>query len=206
MTKGILSIAMGCCFIFGHGQKVKSKTKCYDLDEVLKVVPTALYKPHLTASKSFKINILENTSSVTKYVEKGRLHLVNKKMKGYRVQKLEHSRPYLTYKAKLTLENMGSRFAKKSEGSYFTVSSITRTLEDQCRLRKVNSNASLGVSSHNYGNSFDISYVRFNGALKVNSKLEKKLEEVLAHYQKLGRIHYIKESQQSCYHVTVRNY
>lgn len=189
----------------GKAQK-KGSSKCYDLNQIMKVVPTDLYKPHLNAAQSFKIKILENSSIVQKYIDKGRLHSVNKKMKGYKVQKLEHSRPYLTYKAKLTLENMGSRFFKKTDGKFFTVSSITRTLEDQCRLRKVNTNASLGISSHNYGNSFDISYVRFDGVLKVNTKLEKKLEEVLSHYKKLGRIYYIKEMQQSCYHVTVRNY
>ncbi len=183
-----------------------NKLDCYDLDQVLKVQPTPLYKPHIDASKGFNIKLLQKTSHVQKYIDNGRLKSVNKKMKGYRVQNLEHSRPYLNYKAKLTLEKLGSKFFTKSDGSYFTVSSITRTLEDQCRLRKVNSNASLGISSHNYGNSFDISYVRFDGALKHNPKLLKKLEEVLEYYRKLGRLHYIKEKQQSCYHVTVRNY
>lgn len=205
MMKWLLTLVLVLSFFNGNAQK-KNQAKCYDLDQVLKVVPTDLYKSHLEASKGFKVKILENTGTVQKYIDKGKLQSVNKKMKGYKIQKLEYSRPYLTYKAKLTLENMASRFFKKTDGSHFTVSSITRTLEDQCRLRKVNTNASLGVSSHNYGNSFDISYVRFDGVLKVNSKLEKKLEEVLSHYQKLGRIYYIKEMQQSCYHVTVRNY
>jgi hypothetical protein len=94
----------------------------------------------------------------------------------------------------------------KKQGNVFTVSSITRTLEDQCRLRRVNSNAALGISSHNYGNSFDISYVRFNGVLKHNPKMEAALEKVLKYYYDLGRIYYIKEKQQSCYHITVKNY
>ena len=182
------------------------KNNCYDLDEVLKVEPTPLYKPHLDASKAFNIKILKSTSSVQKYINSGKLKSVNKSGKGYKIQKLEYSRPYLTYKAKITLERIGSKFSKDSKGSKLTISSITRTLDDQCRLRKVNSNASLGISSHNYGNSFDISYVRFNGVLQRNSKLENKLEEVLEYYKKLGRLYYIKEKQQACYHVTVRNY
>ncbi len=181
------------------------KSSCYDLDEVLKVEATPLYKPHLAASKGFNVKILQNTKSVQRYIDSGKFKSVNKKSRGIRVQKLEYSRPYLTYKAKLTLERIGNRFADATK-SYMTVSSITRTLEDQCRLRKVNSNASLGISSHNYGNSFDISYVRFDGVLKRNPKLEKELEKVLKYYEKLGRIYYIKESYQACFHVTVRNY
>ena len=109
-------------------------------------------------------------------------------------------------KAKATLEKIAARFSKETKGNTFTVSSITRTLEDQCRLRRVNSNASLGISSHNYGNSFDISYVRFNNKLQINPKMEAALEKVLKYYADAGRIFYIKERQQSCFHITVRNY
>ena len=194
-------------FLFSQSstaQKSK-KASCYDLDQIMKVEATPLYKPHLVSSKSFKIDLLENTADVQKYINNGKLKSVNGKMRGYRVQKLGHSRPYLTYKAKLNLEKLGNHFANETK-SYFTVTSITRTLEDQCNLRKVNKNVSLGISSHNYGNSFDISYKRFDGVVKHNPKLEKKLEETLEHFRKMGRIHYIKEKQQACYHVTVRNY
>lgn len=179
---------------------------CYDFKAVLKVEPTALYKPHLEASKSFNVNILKNTSQVQKYINKGKFHPVKKRGKGYRVQKLDYSRAYLVSKAKSTLEKIGSRFSKETKERTFTVSSITRTLEDQCRLRKVNSNASMGISSHNYGNSFDISYVRFDNKLKSNPKMEAALEKVLKYYADAGRIYYIKERQQSCFHITVRNY
>ena len=195
-------------FFYGYfySQVSKKSIPCYDLTEVLKVEPTPLYKPHLEASKRFNINILKNTSQVQKYINKGKFVTINKVGKGYRVQKLEYSRAYLVLKAKSTLEKIGSRFSKETKGHTFTVSSLTRTLEDQCRLRKVNSNASLGISSHNYGNSFDISYVRFNNTLKPNPKLEAALEKVLKYYADAGRIYYIKERQQSCFHTTVRNY
>lgn len=187
-------------------QAAKKTIPCYDLTEVLKVEPTPLYKPHLDASRSFNVNILKNTSQVQKYINKGKFHTVKKSGKGYKVQKLDYSRAYLVSKAKTTLEKIGSRFSKETKGHTFTVSSITRTLEDQCRLRKVNANASLGISSHNYGNSFDISYVRFNNKLKTNPKLEVALEKVLKYYADAGRIYFIKERQQSCFHITVRNY
>jgi len=179
--------------------------ECYDLKTVLKVEPTELYKPHLLASQNFGVNLLENTKTVDKYIAKGKFVKVKKKSRGYRLQALEYSRPYLVKKARTTLERMANQFATNTK-SFFVVSSVTRTLEDQCRLRKVNSNASLGISSHNYGAAFDISYVRFDHKLKVNPKLEKELGKLLEEYKNLGRIFYIKEKQQSCYHVTVRNY
>lgn len=191
---------------FVNSQTSTKILPCYDLSSILKVEPTLLYKPHLDASKSFNVNILKNTSQVQKYINKGKFHTVKKTGKGYKVQKLEYSRPYLVSKAKATLEKIAARFSKETKGSTFTVSSITRTLEDQCRLRRVNSNASLGISSHNYGNSFDISYVRFNNKLQINPKMEAALEKVLKYYADAGRIFYIKERQQSCFHITVRNY
>ena len=195
------------CFLSQcFGQEKEENLLCYDLDEILKVEPTALYKPHIDASKSFNIKILKTTSTVQKYVDNGKFHKVKKTGKGYRVQKLDYSRAWLVSKAYLSLEKIASRFSKNTGGSYFTVTSITRTLHDQCRLRKVNSNASLGISSHNYGNSFDISYVRFNGVHRPDEKLEAELEKVLTYYYNQGRIFYIKEKQQSCFHVTVKNY
>ncbi|SHF11294.1 DUF5715 family protein [Chryseobacterium takakiae] len=189
-----------------HSQETKKKLPCYDLTEVLKVEPTVLYKPHLDASKSFGIKILNDSKAVQKYINNGKFHKINKSGKGYRVQKLDYSRAWMVSKGKLMLERIGARFSKETKGNVFTVSSITRTLEDQCRLRKVNTNASLGISSHNYGNSFDISYVRFNGVLRNNPTLEASLEKVLKYYYNAGRIFYIKERQQSCFHITVKNY
>lgn len=189
-----------------HSQQSKKVLPCYDLSEVLKVEATPLYKPHLDASKSFNVKLLKTTGTVQKYINSGKFHSIKKSGKGYKVQKLDYSRAWMVPKGKATLEKIGARFSKETKGHTFTVSSITRTLEDQCRLRRVNSNASLGISSHNYGNSFDISYVRFNGVLRNNPKMEAALEKVLKYYVNAGRIYYIKEKQQSCFHVTVRNY
>lgn len=206
MGKCLCLILVSFTFNIYYCQASKKILPCYDLTEVLKVEPTALYKPHLDASKSFGIKLLKDSKTVQKYTNNGKFHKIRKKAKGYRIQKLDYSRAYMVSKAKIMLEKIGSRFSKETKGNTFTVSSITRTLEDQCRLRKVNSNASLGISSHNYGNSFDISYVRFNDVLKYNPKMEIALEKVLKYYANAGRIYYIKEKQQSCYHVTVRNY
>ncbi|EJL74794.1 DUF5715 family protein [Chryseobacterium populi] len=206
MKKFLCVIFMSFIFSFYYSQATKKAFPCYDLTEVLKVEPTPLYKPHLDASKSFGVKLLKDTKTVQKYINNGKFHKIKKTGKGYRIQKLDYSRAYMVSKAKITLEKMGARFSKETKGRTFTVSSMTRTLEDQCRLRRVNSNASLGISSHNYGNSFDISYVRFNNVLKYNPKMEAALEKVLRYYANAGRIYYIKEKQQSCYHITVRNY
>lgn len=206
MGRVFCTILVSFTFNFHYSQAAKKVLPCHDLAEVLKVEPTELYKPHLDASKSFGVKLLKDSKTVQKYISSGKFHKIKKTGKGYRVQKLDYSRAWMVSKGKLMLEKMGARFSKETKGHTFTVSSITRTLEDQCRLRRVNSNASLGISSHNYGNSFDISYVRFNDVLKYNPKMEAALEKVLKYYYNLGRIYYIKEKQQSCYHITVRNY
>ncbi|WP_449389357.1 DUF5715 family protein [Chryseobacterium lineare] len=205
--KKILCLVLFSMMCGAYFPQVAKKTlPCYDLTEVLKVEPTMLYKPHLDASKSFGIKLLKDSKTMQKYINNGKFHKISKSGRGYRVQKLDYSRAWMVSKGKLMLQKIATRFSKETKGSTFTVSSITRTLEDQCRLRKINTNASLGISSHNYGNSFDISYVRFNGVLRYNSKLEIALERVLKYYYDAGRIYYIKERQQSCFHITVRDY
>lgn len=178
--------------------------KCDDLDKILKNKPTPLYEKHLDASKKFNIKILKNAKNISSYKKTGKLTTVKELGKGYRIQKLQYSRPVLVPQAKFILRDIAKNFYKKANGSTLTYTSLTRTLEDQCKLRKVNTNASIGLSSHNYGNSFDVSYVRFNDRLARNERLEKILEKLLKEYEKNGKIYFIKEKQQSCYHITVR--
>lgn len=206
MKKYIGLFFLSFSFCIYSAQVARKAFPCYDLSQVMRVEPTPLYKPHLDASKSFGIKLLEDSKAVQKYINNGKFHKIKKSGKGYRVQKLDYSRPWMVSKGKSMLEKIGARFSKETKGHTFTVSSITRTLEDQCRLRRVNSNAALGISSHNYGNSFDISYVRFNNVLRYNPKMELALEKTLKYYYDLGKIYYIKERQQSCFHVTVKNY
>lgn len=124
---------------------------------------------------------------------------------GYKVDPLTHSHPYLSLRSKKVLEELGRTFqALAGEGNYFTVSSATRTIEQQKKLKKRNRNAADGNSSHSYGVSFDISYIRFNGVKSYDRKAQKNLEAVLKHFQKENKIFVIKERRQACYHVTVR--
>ena len=192
------------CFLF-FTLSLNAQKSCYDLDRILAVVPTPLYEKHLKASKKFDVKVLKDDKTVTKYRSNGKLSPVKRLGKGYRIQKLTHSRALLVPKAESMLLAIAKEFSKRTKGSTLTFTSLTRTLEDQCNLRKVNPNASLGLSSHNYGNSFDISYVRFNDRLARNDRLEKILNTLLKEYEKAGKIYYIKEKQQSCFHVTVRS-
>lgn len=190
--------------IFGLSVQVNAQKKCYDMGKILAVVPSPLYAQHLSASKKFKVSILKDDKTIKKYRSNGKLSPVKKIGKGYRISKLDHSRALLVPKAETMLLEIAKKFSSKTKGSTLTFTSLTRTLEDQCNLRKVNPNASIGLSSHNYGNSFDISYVRFNDRLAKNERLEKILHEILKDYEKAGKIYFIKERQQSCFHVTVR--
>jgi hypothetical protein len=143
MKKFLFVIFVSFIYTSHYSQMAKKILPCYDLTEVLKVEPTALYKPHLDASKSFGVKLLKDSKTVQKYINSGKFHKIKKSGKGYRVQKLDYSRGWMVSKGKLMLEKMGARFSKETKGHTFTVSSITRTLEDQCRLRKINSNAAL---------------------------------------------------------------
>lgn len=193
-------------FLFFSVSAVSAQSgNCNDYEQILKAKPTPLYEKHLKASQKFNIKILKNTQTVAGYRELGRLSPVKNLGKGYRIQTLKYSRAVLVPKAKTLLKDIAKTFSGKTKGSTLTFTSLTRTLEDQCKLRKVNSNASIGVSSHNYGNSFDISYVRFNDRLEHNPRLEKILENLLKSYENSGKIYFIKEKQQSCFHVTVRS-
>lgn len=180
------------------------KSKCTDMEQIMKVKPTPLYEKHLQASKKFSTKAIKDAKTAANKKSAGKLVSVKELGKGYRIQKLEYSRAMLVPAAKTALREIAKRFSSKAKGSTLTFTSLTRTLEDQCKLRKVNENASRGLSTHNFGNAFDVSYVRFNDRLERNERLEKLLEKVLNEFENAGKIYVIKEKQQSCYHVTVR--
>lgn len=161
------------------------------------------YNAHLKTAKGFGLAALKNNAEVKKLVSKKKLSttVCNK---GCTINKLTYSKPYLVPKANKVLNEMAREFYLKSK-STFAVTSITRTMHDQKLLKAVNSNARDGVSSHNYGCSFDVSYIRFNNKKQENLRLEKKLFDVLCYFQNTGKIYFIKERWQKCYHVTVRS-
>lgn len=167
-------------------------------------VITKEYDNHLYAGENNGFGLIENEGHFKQLTESKRLVLINQGT-GYEVMKLTHSYPYITPQAKIVLEELGQAFQNlTSSKSYFTLTSVTRTPEQQNSLRKRNRNATSGVSSHSYGVSFDISYIRFNGKKGSNRAAQKKLELILDEFQKANKIFFIKERKQSCYHITVR--
>jgi hypothetical protein len=162
------------------------------------------YDDHLLTAESKGVGLIEDEKLLFDYVGNQTLVEANSGL-GYRVDKLTHSHPYMTPEAKKVLEELGKTFQANEGGeSYFTVSSVTRTMDQQKKLYRRNRNATSGNSSHSYGVSFDISYIRFNGKKAFNFKAQKQLEAVLNYFQETNKIYVIKERKQNCYHITVR--
>lgn len=165
---------------------------------------TKEYDNHLVAGENNGFGLIESEDHFGQLITEKKLVLVSQG-KGYRVDKLTHSYPYVTPRSKMILEEIGQAFqALAKDESYFTITSVTRTPEQQVKLRKRNRNATSGVSSHSYGVSFDISYIRFNGKKGPNRNAQKNLESVLNDLQADNKIFFIKERNQSCFHITIQ--
>jgi len=124
---------------------------------------------------------------------------------GFKIDKLEQSRRFLTPLAKQRLYELGRRFHeaienKKEQSSYFLVSSLTRTVPQQEEVKTKYSNAATkDHSPHSYGAAFDISKVI--STHKNCSYGMKTLEKILKQMQKEGKILLCPEG--NCIHVTV---
>ncbi|MDX1532457.1 MAG: DUF5715 family protein, partial [Rhodothermales bacterium] len=84
----------------------------------------------------------------------------------YWVAPLTHSVPYVTESTAALLDSIGVRFQERlaEEGLppyKYHISSALRTQEDQAALRRVNVNAAVGTSSHEFGTTFDIHFKKY---------------------------------------------
>ena len=162
------------------------------------------YDDHLNAATAAGVPPVKDAAQLRSLINRKKLQLVTAR-RGYTIAKLTHSKAYLTPKSYNVLKQIGTSFYTKSKSKTFTVTSLTRTIQDQQRLSRVNSNAvTTKLSSHNYGCSFDISYVRFNRYRAPNARLEKILQDILTQMQKQGKLYFIKEYKERCFHITVR--
>ncbi len=165
---------------------------------------TKEFDNRFVAGESNGFGLIESGEHFQKLINDNKFVLINRD-KRYQTEKLTHSLPYVIPRSKDVLEELGEAFQTLSKDeSFFTITSVTRSPEQQQRLRKQNRNATSGISSHSYGVSFDISYIRFNGNKGPNRSIQKDLESVLNEFQATNKIFFIKERQQSCYHITVR--
>ncbi|WP_460763393.1 DUF5715 family protein [Niabella terrae] len=162
------------------------------------------YDLHLRAARASGIPPIKNYTHLKSLHSKKKLVRIAA-ARGYTIAKLTYSKPYLSPRASRVLRDIGIQFYNRSKKKTFTVTSVTRSLYDQKRLARVNSNAvTTKLSSHNYGVSFDLSYIRFNRYKAPNPRMEQLLQKILNEFQRAGKIHYIKEYREKCFHVTVR--
>jgi hypothetical protein len=82
------------------------------------------------------------------------------------VRDLDHSRPLAIPSVHRLLTELGERFQARlgelgAPPYRLEVSSVLRTAADQAELRRVNPNAALGESTHEYGTTVDVLYSAF---------------------------------------------
>lgn len=126
------------------------------------------------------------------------------------LEDLTHSYPYLVPKAHELLKDIGRMFTETVKSRcgqtyIIRVTSILRTEHSVSRLRRRNVNATEN-SAHQYGTTFDISYVKFNQTnpnyILSQECLKNVLGEVLYDLRKQGRCYVKYERKQGCFHIT----
>ena len=146
------------------------------------------YDDHLMAAQSFNMSAVESFDDIDNLVLAKKLVAVPEVGNGYTIEKLTHSKAYLNPRTKTVLEKIATKFFEENNVT-MTVTSLTRSEESQASLRRVNSNAAKGESSHNYGASFDLSYTKFNDKYTYNKTHRDNLEAILKQSQEIGRAH-----------------
>lgn len=131
----------------------------------------------------------------------------------YLVDSLVHSLPFLVPEAAALLDTIGRNFIdslhqRGGDGYTIKVTSLLRTPSTVKRLRRVNVNAS-DSSTHQFGTTFDLSYVKFN-CLNPNrtihdGDLKNLLAEVLLDLRMQNRCLVKYERKTGCFHITVND-
>lgn len=169
-------------------------------------VPRNPYTRHVKAARSLPNSFFVKTNSdVTWGVKTNKLVPVEDG-RGYRLDKLKHSKPFLLPEVKALLEDMGNDYADAlegtdSEGTKFRVTSLTRTDAQQRKLARRNYNATRGESTHSYGASFDIAFMDRPNEKANCSRPTREIQKLLVRYQDEGRILVVPEG--GCMHITL---
>ena len=130
----------------------------------------------------------------------------------YMVDNLTASVPYLVPKAAQLLKEIGYAFqdtikARGGKAYRFKVTSVTRTAHSVSKLIHRNYSASVN-SCHQYGTTFDISWVKFDcmdPSMVISLEdLKNILAEVVEDFRSRGRCYAIFERKAGCLHITVR--
>lgn len=130
--------------------------------------------------------------------------------KEYIVDSLTHSMPFLVPEAASLLRTVGQNFidslaSRGTPGYRIRVTSLLRTASSVKRLRRVNVNAT-DSSTHKFGTTFDISYVRFEPSPSApfvsQGDLKNILGQVLLDLRGQGRCLVKFEGKTGCFHIT----
>lgn len=146
---------------------------------------------------------IENESVLKNLLKKSKL-VEAKEADGFFVQRLDYSSAILTPLAYKRLIELGNLFRSKIKNqsekkSYFVISSITRTENQQKKIIELYPNAATrGKSTHSYGVSFDISLIK---AKKDCSEGLTALQKALTQMQKEKKVLLCPESK--CIHITI---
>ena len=154
------------------------------------------------AIKSSNNLFIKNKRILNKQINRGKLIEIENN-KGYKIRNLNNSSCHLTIDAYETLKEMGLRFHNElknnhEKNSYFELSSVLRTDKQQEEIRKkYPKSATFNNSTHSYGVSFDIAFVKGSSCSITN----KALNTVLKEMQKEKKILICPEK--GCIHITV---
>lgn len=170
-------------------------------------IPKNPYTAHQAAARALPNSFfVKNDVELNAGKRNGKLVEI-KDGRGYRIEQLTHSHPWLLPETYQLLQDMGNDFADAlegtpSEGAVFRVTSGTRTDKQQRKLRRRNANATNSKSTHSYGASFDIAFIdRFDNSASCGTPT-REMERLLNRYQKAGIIYVIPEG--NCVHITLR--
>ena len=154
------------------------------------------------AIKSSNNLFIKNKRILNKQINRGKLIKIENN-KGYKIRSLNNSSCHLTIDAYKILKEMGSRFHNllkntNEKNSYFELSSVLRTEKQQQEIRKKYPKAAtFDNSTHSYGVSFDIAYVKGSSCNNANRALNTILNEM----QEEEKILICPEK--GCIHITV---
>lgn len=130
----------------------------------------------------------------------------------YYIDKLTYSLPYLVPRAKKLLDDIAQTWKDSLTargGGYYRlkVTSMLRTPATIKKLRRRNT-AAVDSSAHQYGTTFDISFVKFvcdnPSTPRTAEDLKNLLAEVLYDLREEGRCYVKYEHKQGCFHITTR--
>lgn len=148
---------------------------------------------------------VKNHAELNAGVKRGDLVSIPRVGRGYHLDRLTHSEPFLLPAARDILMDMASRFADAmegtaDEGASIRITSLTRTQSQQRKLRRRNANAFNGQSTHNYGASFDVAFIDRPNLDVGCGGPSWALQSILQDMQEKGQILVIPEG--SCMHIT----